>query len=182
MRVNDLAKELGKPNKEIIEILQKNQIDVKSHMSSVSDDQAALVRKSYASGAKSAPAGAQKNVSAAEAKPAAPAKAKEAAKPEEKPRLPPREPAGAGAAGQNGEQPKKRIAAVFRPQNSTQMRNNRQGRPGRAAVTDAPPARAATDVPGGQNFQGRDGQGNPNRDNREGRRPGQNARPELPEP
>ena len=48
MRVNDLAKELGKPNKEIIEILQKNQIDVKSHMSSVSDDQAALVRKSYA--------------------------------------------------------------------------------------------------------------------------------------
>lgn len=92
MRVNDLAKELGKPNKEIIEILQKNQIDVKSHMSSVSDDQAALVRKSYASGAKSAPVGAQKNVSAAEAKPAAPAKAKEAAKPEEKPAAPSQEP------------------------------------------------------------------------------------------
>ena len=111
MRVNDLAKELGKPNKEIIEILQKNQIDVKSHMSSVSDDQAALVRKSYASGAKSAPVGAQKNVSAAEAKPAAPAKAKEAAKPEEKPAAPSQgAQAGAGAAGQNGEQPKKRIA------------------------------------------------------------------------
>ena len=139
MRVNDLAKELVKPNKEIIEILQKNQIDVKSHMSSVSDDQAALVRKSYASGAKSAPAGAQKNVSAAEAKPAAPAKAKEAAKPEEKPAAPSQgAQAGAGAAGQNGEQPKKRIAAVFRPQNSTQMRNNRQGRPGQGGRDGRP--------------------------------------------
>ncbi|HIR44675.1 MAG TPA: translation initiation factor IF-2 [Candidatus Ventrisoma faecale] len=176
MRVNDLAKELGKPNKEIIEILQKNQIDVKSHMSSVSDDQAALVRKSYASGAKSAPAGAQKNVSAAEAKPAAPAKAKEAAKPEEKPAAPSQgAQAGAGAAGQNGEQPKKRIAAVFRPQNSTQMRNNRQGRPGQGGRDGRPAGQSRDGRPGGQNFQGRDGQGNPNRDNREGRPAGQNA-------
>ena len=46
MRVNDLAKELGKTNKEILEILQNNQVDVKSHMSNISDDQIAMVKKS----------------------------------------------------------------------------------------------------------------------------------------
>ena len=45
MRVNELSKELGKTNKEVLEILQKNQFDVKSHASSISDDQAAIVRR-----------------------------------------------------------------------------------------------------------------------------------------
>lgn len=45
MRVNELSKELGKTNKEVLEILQKNQFDVKSHASSISDDQADYCQK-----------------------------------------------------------------------------------------------------------------------------------------
>lgn len=51
MRVNELSKELGKTNKEVLEILQKNQFDVKSHASSISDDQAAIVRRTLGAGA-----------------------------------------------------------------------------------------------------------------------------------
>ena len=50
MRVNELSKELGKTNKEVLEILQKNQFDVKSHASSISDDQAAIVRRTLGAG------------------------------------------------------------------------------------------------------------------------------------
>ena len=32
MRVNELSKELGKTNKEVLEILQKNQFDVKRQL------------------------------------------------------------------------------------------------------------------------------------------------------
>ena len=46
MRVNDLAKELGKSNKEILDILQNNHIEVKSHLSNVTDDQASVVKLS----------------------------------------------------------------------------------------------------------------------------------------
>ena len=37
MRVNELAKELGKSNKEILEVLEKNNQAVKSHSSDVSE-------------------------------------------------------------------------------------------------------------------------------------------------
>ena len=37
MRVHELAKELGIENKELIELLQKKNIDVKNHMSSLED-------------------------------------------------------------------------------------------------------------------------------------------------
>ena len=42
MRVSEFAKELGKSSKEVLEILQKNNFDVKSHASNVSDDQMGL--------------------------------------------------------------------------------------------------------------------------------------------
>ena len=35
MRVNELSKQIGKSNKEVLEILQKNHFDVKSHSSKV---------------------------------------------------------------------------------------------------------------------------------------------------
>ena len=47
-RVYEVAKNLGKDNKEILEILKSNQIDVKNHMSMVSDDQVAIVEKALA--------------------------------------------------------------------------------------------------------------------------------------
>ncbi|MBS5065044.1 MAG: translation initiation factor IF-2 N-terminal domain-containing protein, partial [Hungatella hathewayi] len=47
MRVSEFAKELGKSSKEVLEILQKNNFDVKSHASNVSDDQMAAVRRVY---------------------------------------------------------------------------------------------------------------------------------------
>ena len=47
-RVYEVAKKLGKDNKEILEILKSNQIDVKNHMSMVSDDQVAIVEKALA--------------------------------------------------------------------------------------------------------------------------------------
>ena len=45
MRVHELAKELGMENKELIELLGKNKVDVKSHMSSVTADTAEHIRK-----------------------------------------------------------------------------------------------------------------------------------------
>ena len=47
-RVYEVAKKLGKDNKEILEILKSNQIDVKNHMSMVNEDQVAIVEKALA--------------------------------------------------------------------------------------------------------------------------------------
>ena len=44
MRVNELSKQIGKSNKEVLEILQKNHFDVKSHSSKVTEEQAEAVR------------------------------------------------------------------------------------------------------------------------------------------
>ena len=43
IRVYELAKNLNKDSKEIIEILKKNGVEVKNHMSSVTDEDAAKV-------------------------------------------------------------------------------------------------------------------------------------------
>ena len=45
IRVHELAKELGKQNREIMELLRAEGIDVKSHMSNVEGSQAAVIRK-----------------------------------------------------------------------------------------------------------------------------------------
>ena len=45
VRVHEIAKELGKSSKEIVEILQKLGLDVKNHMSTIEDSQANWVRK-----------------------------------------------------------------------------------------------------------------------------------------
>ena len=45
IRVHELAKELGKQNREIMELLRAEGIDVKSHMSNVEESQAAVIRK-----------------------------------------------------------------------------------------------------------------------------------------
>ncbi|MDO5135517.1 MAG: translation initiation factor IF-2 [Eubacteriales bacterium] len=45
IRVHELAKELGRQNREVIELLKAEGIDVKSHMSNVEEPQAAMVRE-----------------------------------------------------------------------------------------------------------------------------------------
>ena len=37
MRVNELAKEIGKTSKEVLDVLQKENQDVKSHSSNITD-------------------------------------------------------------------------------------------------------------------------------------------------
>ncbi len=94
MRVNEVAKELGKTNKEVVDILQKNNDEVKSSRTNASGEQAAAEKKETA------------------------AKKEAAGKPE------------TGEAKEAPAQPvKKRIAAVYRPQNSSQKGRPGQGRP-----------------------------------------------------
>ena len=45
MRVSELAKELGKTSKDVLDVLQKNHQDVTSHSSNVSDAQVGMVKK-----------------------------------------------------------------------------------------------------------------------------------------
>ena len=74
MRVNELAKELGKTSKDVLDVLQKNHQDVTSHSSNVSDAQVSMVKKAL----------------------------------------------GGSEHKAEGAAPKKKLAAVYRPQNSQQ--------------------------------------------------------------
>lgn len=53
MKIYELSKELGKSNKELIAILNEKGMDVKSHFSSITDEQANSVRKMFSEGIKS---------------------------------------------------------------------------------------------------------------------------------
>ena len=97
MRVSELAKELGKSSKEVLDVLQKQGYGEKTHSSNVSDEQTQAIKKALAASAK--PEHAQ------------------------------------GSA----EAPKKKIAAVYRPQNAQTMKNPRpQAAPAQAAAPAAP--------------------------------------------
>ena len=96
MRVSELAKELGKSSKEVLDVLQKQGYGEKTHSSNVSDEQTQAIKKAFA----------------------APAKPEHAQ----------------GAA----EVPKKKITAVYRPQNAQTMKNPRpQAAPAQAAAPAA---------------------------------------------
>ena len=45
MRVSELAKELGKTSKEILDILQKNQVSDKTHSSNISEEHIQMVKR-----------------------------------------------------------------------------------------------------------------------------------------
>ena len=47
MRVNELAKEIGKTSKEVLDVLQKENQDVKSHSSNITDAQVGMVKKAF---------------------------------------------------------------------------------------------------------------------------------------
>ena len=59
MKIYELSKELGKSNKELLAILNEKGMDVKSHLSSISDEQAARVRKMLSDTGKSEESKAQ---------------------------------------------------------------------------------------------------------------------------
>ncbi|MCC8127984.1 MAG: translation initiation factor IF-2 [Clostridiales bacterium] len=108
MRVSELAKELGKSSREIIDLLRKMNQDVKTHLSNVSDEQVRMVKKSLTS----------------------------------------KEPEQVRAAAADA--PKKKVIAVYRPQNSQQRparpRPQNQarpasGRPQTAGSTERPAVR-----------------------------------------
>ncbi len=133
MRVSELAKELGKSSKEVLDVLQKQGYGEKTHSSNVSDEQTQAIKKALA----------------------APAKPEHAQ----------------GSA----EAPKKKIAAVYRPQNAQTMKNPRpQAAPAQAAAPAAP-AQAAPAAennrenarPQGQQSQNQ-GSYQGSRDNRQG--------------
>ncbi len=96
MRVSELAKELGKTSKDVLDVLQKNNQDVASHSSNVSDAQVGMVKKALGAGASEQPKA-------------------------------------------EGTAPKKKLAAVYRPQNSQQ----RPAQPKPAARPQTPTASSA---------------------------------------
>ena len=131
MRVNELSKQIGKSNKEVLEILQKNHFDVKSHSSKVTEEQAETVRCFFA-GAKRQTTASKTDTGKAETNRVEDIK-KEPLEAEKK------------EAEKTTEPPKKRIAAVYRPQNSVQRGSRPAGKAntGNAAKTGAPASRPA---------------------------------------
>ncbi len=96
MRVHELAKELEKSNKDIINYLTEKKIEVKSHMSTLTDEQVDMVKKAMAGRPK------------AQGKPVAPAAAPEGAPKAE----------GTGSPAPAAPPKKKKIIAVYNVHNS----------------------------------------------------------------
>ena len=167
MRVNELSRELGKTNKEVLDLLKKQGHDVKSHSSNISSEQIDAVRRSFAEHPAQREQVQKERTGKAEA-----------ARVEEIKREPVRTEAdGNGTA----EPPKKRITAVYRPQNSTakgtgnKTGGQRPGRQGQGASSQG--SRDGQGNRDGQNRgYGRDGQGNRDGQNRGYGRDGQGSR------
>ena len=168
MRVNELSKQIGKSNKEVLEILQKNHFDVKSHSSKVTEEQAEAVR-CFLAGAKRQTTASKTDTGKAETNRVEDIK-KEPLEAEKK------------EAEKTTEPPKKRIAAVYRPQNSVQRGSRPAGKAntGNAAKTGAPasrPAAAGADqtaepAKSAAPAENRDGQRSGYQGNRDGQRNG----------
>ncbi len=168
MRVNELSKQIGKSNKEVLEILQKNHFDVKSHSSKVTEEQAEAVR-CFLAGAKRQTTASKTDTGKAETNRVEDIK-KEPLEAEKK------------EAEKTTEPPKKRIAAVYRPQNSVQRGSRPAGKAntGNAAKTGAPASRPAAasaeqtaePTKSAAPAENRDGQRSGYQGNRDGQRSG----------
>ena len=168
MRVNELSKQIGKSNKEVLEILQKNHFDVKSHSSKVTEEQAEAVR-CFLAGAKRQTTASKTDTGKAETNRVEDIK-KEPLEAEKK------------EAEKTTEPPKKRIAAVYRPQNSVQRGSRPAGKTntGNAAKTGAPASRPAAasaeqtaePAKNAAPAENRDGQRSGYQGNRDGQRSG----------
>ena len=167
MRVNELSKQIGKSNKEVLEILQKNHFDVKSHSSNVTEEQVETVRRFFTE-TKKQMAASETDTRKAETNRVEDIK-KEPLEAEKK------------EAEKTTEPPKKRIAAVYRPQNSVQRgsRPAGKGNAGNAPKTGAPAGRpaagaeqSAQPAKSAAPAENRDGQRNGYQGNRDGQRSG----------
>ena len=168
MRVNELSKQIGKSNKEVLEILQKNHFDVKSHSSKVTEEQAESVRH-FLAGAKRQMTASKTDTGKAETNRVEDIK-KEPLEAEKK------------ETEKTTEPPKKRIAAVYRPQNSVQRGSRPAGKAntGNAAKTGASASRPAAasaeqtaePAKSAAPAENRDGQRSGYQGNRDGQRSG----------
>lgn len=131
MRVNELSKQIGKSNKEVLEILQKNHFDVKSHSSKVTGG-TGRSSQMFPCRSKETDDSVKDSTGKAETNRVEDIK-KEPLEAEKK------------EAEKTTEPPKKRIAAVYRPQNSVQRGSRPAGKAntGNAAKTGAPASRPA---------------------------------------
>ena len=135
MRVNDQAKETGKTSKEVLDVFQKENQDVKSNSSNMTDAQAGMGKKASD---------------------------------------------GAGDKKAEGDSPKKKLAAVYRPQNSQQRPTQRPQNQQRSQQSSAPAGQssvreaAPSAAPAQSQAAGRDGRGQGGfSGNRDGRSQGQ---------
>ena len=137
MRVNDQAKETGKTSKEVLDVFQKENQDVKSNSSNMTDAQAGMGKKASD---------------------------------------------GAGDKKAEGDSPKKKLAAVYRPQNSQQRPTQRPQNQQRSQQSSAPAGQssvreaAPSAAPAQSQAAGRDGRGQGGfSGNRDGRSQGQSG-------
>ncbi|MBR9936154.1 translation initiation factor IF-2 [Oscillospiraceae bacterium Marseille-Q3528] len=136
MRVHELAKELDKPNKDIMQILSDNKIEVKSHMSTLTEDDVKLVKNYYH---KQTTAGKEEPAGKMEEK----KETKEVKKTTETGAAAPARPEGQVVR-------KKKYVSVYNPQNSRTnlkppmgVRNGASNRPAGAAAARPAAAPAA---------------------------------------
>ena len=124
IRVHELAKELGRQNKEVIEFLKAKGLDIKSHMSNIEEEYAAMAKEKFSN------MGKEPNIKL------------ETPKTEEKTGM-------ANTEGEKTEQPKKKknIIRVYHAQNASdggkRRRTQGEGKPSRPAQTGNRPAVAA---------------------------------------
>ena len=129
MRVNDLSKELGVANKELVAFLNENGADVKSHMSNVTEEQAQKVREAFGEPKPEPEKPIKVDKPIKKEKPVKSAKAEEiekASKPIKVDKPVKKEVREEPATEAADEEPKKKkLTAVFRPQNAQQPRKAR---------------------------------------------------------
>ncbi len=140
IRVLELAKELDKPNKDIMQILSDNKIEVKSHMSTLTEDDVKLVKNYYH---KQTTAGKEEPAGKMEEK----KETKEVKKTTETGAAAPARPEGQVVR-------KKKYVSVYNPQNSRTnlkppmgVRNGASNRPAGAAAARPAAAPAAKSEP-----------------------------------
>ena len=140
IRVHELAKELDKPNKDIMQILSDNKIEVKSHMSTLTEDDVKLVKNYYH---KQTTAGKEEPAGKMEEK----KETKEVKKTTETGAAAPARPEGQVVR-------KKKYVSVYNPQNSRTnlkppmgVRNGASNRPAGAAAARPAAAPAAKSEP-----------------------------------
>ena len=153
MRVHELAKELGIENKELVEMLQKKNVEVKNHMSAVEDSVADEIRSEMSSKheVKKSEAGAADK------------------------------PAKAEGAKENAAPKKKNLAFVIRPQNSKNSSRIQGSRPQQRQARPARPAGERPVRPAGER-PARPAEDRPVRPSGEGRPSGENRTAETRQP